>query len=267
MSDSSSSIGSNSNHFQLSLPSNASMDIYPNNTTAQYRIKLPKHIELSGEWNVSLKEISIPVAVVNIAANTYKFRITDTAGVEPVDEQWMPRSEHITIVSIVAALNGLIKAKYGISVKTQIVGGRRWVRLDLTSNRYGIQMNRQLCELLGYATDRVIYRGRNPAHSAPKLPGLVHNLYVYCDIVDDVIVGDTVAPLLRIVEVTRAEEQTKIHTVVNTPLFVPVQKKSFDTIAIWIMTDFGAPAPFPDDAGKTHIVLEFRKSGLLNNLI
>ena len=158
----------------------------------------PKHIELSGEWNVSLKEISIPVAVVNIAADTYTFRITDTAGAEPVDVQSLKRSEHMTIVSIVAALNGLIKAKYSMSFKTQIVGGRRWVRLDLASNRYSIQMNPQLSELLGYDAGRVMHRGRKPAHSAPKLPGLIHNLYVYCDIVDDVIVGDTVAPLLRL---------------------------------------------------------------------
>ena len=97
--------------------------------------------------------------------------------------------------------------------------------MDLTSNRYSIQMNPQLSELLGYDAGRVMHRGRNKAHSAPKLPGVIHNLYIYCDIVDDVIVGDTFAPLLRIVEATRDEEKTKIHTVINTPLFVPVQKK------------------------------------------
>ena len=35
-----------------------------------------------------------------------------------------------------------------------------------------------------------------------------------------------------------------MHKIMHTPLFVPVQKKSFDTIEIFIMTDEGKLVPF-----------------------
>jgi len=38
----------NSRRFHLTLPSNASMDCYPNNTAAQYSTKLPRNINLEG---------------------------------------------------------------------------------------------------------------------------------------------------------------------------------------------------------------------------
>jgi len=51
------------------------MNIYPNNTTAQYVTKLPKHIELNGDRRVSLKEISIPSTLVNIGSDTHTLQI------------------------------------------------------------------------------------------------------------------------------------------------------------------------------------------------
>ena len=44
-------------HFYMTLPSNASMKIYPNNTVAKYTTQLPTNIELDGEWEVALTEI------------------------------------------------------------------------------------------------------------------------------------------------------------------------------------------------------------------
>jgi len=48
------------------------------------------------------------------------------------------------------------------------------------------------------------------ADNPVKLPGIeqMHNLlYVYCDIVENVIVGDVTAPLLHIVEITGTLEK------------------------------------------------------------
>ena len=63
------------------------MNIYLNNTTSQFITKLPKHFDLTGDWIVSLKEISVPIAMVNIAANTYMFEIRDTASNTTTERQ------------------------------------------------------------------------------------------------------------------------------------------------------------------------------------
>ena len=45
-------------HFYLTLPSNASMDVFPDNKTTGYRVQLPQNINLEGDWEVGLYSIS-----------------------------------------------------------------------------------------------------------------------------------------------------------------------------------------------------------------
>jgi hypothetical protein len=47
-------------HFYLTLPSNASLDVFPDNKTGSYRVKLPHPIDLNGNWEVGLYSISYP---------------------------------------------------------------------------------------------------------------------------------------------------------------------------------------------------------------
>ena len=47
-------------HFYLTLPSNASLNEFPNNKTTSYRVKLQQSIDLEGVWEVGLYSISYP---------------------------------------------------------------------------------------------------------------------------------------------------------------------------------------------------------------
>ena len=77
------------------------------------------------------------------------------------------------------------------------------------------------------------------------------------------LVGDTKAPLLRIVD--RPSDIKGIeHRIMNPVQYVPLQKKCFDTVTVSIMLDSGRPTPVPFLAGKTVAVLEFRRATLLN---
>ena len=49
-----------------------------------------------------------------------------------------------------------------------------------------------------------------------------------------------------------------VHSVLNRILYVPLQKKHFDTVGINIMTDTGLLVPFLP--GKSFVVLEFRRA-------
>ena len=44
----------------LTLPSNASSDVFPDNKTTSYRVKLQQTIDLEGNWEVGLYSISYP---------------------------------------------------------------------------------------------------------------------------------------------------------------------------------------------------------------
>ena len=86
--------------------------------------------------------------------------------------------------------------------------------------------------------------------------GNINLLYVYCDLLEAVLVGDTKVPLLRIVDKPHRLHRN-MHSVLNPIFYVPLQKKHFDTVEINIMTDTGLPVPFLP--GKCFVVLEFRR--------
>jgi len=52
--------------FYLTLPSNSSANYYPSNTVARYANKLPQVMELEGDWEVELAEISVPFPLRNV---------------------------------------------------------------------------------------------------------------------------------------------------------------------------------------------------------
>lgn len=54
------------NSFFLTLPSTASMDIYPENTQSHYKVQLPHAVELTGTWSVALAEVQLPSLWMNI---------------------------------------------------------------------------------------------------------------------------------------------------------------------------------------------------------
>src|SRR6185436_9798061 len=95
------------------------------------------------------------------------------------------------------------------------------------------------------------------ADKRPDISAGIHHIYVYCDILESIAVGDTLAPLLRIVE-TKKHHGGVIHDIFNPPRYLPVQKKNFGTIEIDIRTDFGAKVPF--ESGKVVCTLHFRRS-------
>ena len=52
--------------FYVTLPSNSSIDCYPDNSVARFTTKLNGVIELEGDWEVGLTEISFPSDVENV---------------------------------------------------------------------------------------------------------------------------------------------------------------------------------------------------------
>ena len=247
-----------SRRFYLTLPSNSSMNYYPSNTVARYATKLPQVMELEGDWEVALAEITVPSPLPNVTRDTHFFtlRSTDTDETRVYTLRW---GYYDTALKVVTEMNSLTRAHpTGVAFRYQLK------RVKLVNNgSYDVEFSDALAHMLGFSAG-TRYPPRNVGHSAPPTIDLssvvVPTLYVYCDILEHVVVGDIMAPLLRIVnmEVTRSHA---VHQITNPPLFVPVQKKNFDTIEMNIMTDTGEPVPFMD--GKSVVVLEFKRIGLL----
>lgn len=90
----------------------------------------------------------------------------------------------------------------------------------------------------------------------PDMTGGIYGIYVYTDIVQPQFVGDTTAPLLRIVPVDR-NTNTIQYLVFPVLDYFPVSRSRIDTIEIDLRTDFGENLIF--EAGKVIVKLQFRK--------
>ena len=64
--------------FYMTLPSNASMLVYPDNILAHYITDLPHRIDLFGEWECGRAEIQYPHTWYNVRADDNWFFLNKT---------------------------------------------------------------------------------------------------------------------------------------------------------------------------------------------
>ena len=74
---------------------------------------------------------------------------------------------------------------------------------------------------------------------ACDLEGGLHAIYVYCDLLECVPVGDTMAPVLGIVDAEGGKLGETIKRTFERPRYIPLQKKSFDSVEIFIRDAYG----------------------------
>jgi len=256
--------------FYLTLPSNSSRRYYPENTVARYTTKLDNTVELHGDWEVGLVEISTPADMTNVGENEcyLDIRIDD----RPFHMLVLPSGHYRRLRNLLMTIHtqqrkqlqliGQTEFERRLNLLANFIMDGDSVLMRLRNAVYGnisIRFSKTLARILGFDAD-VYYSGDSlRALRVPDLkpPATVRSMYVYCDLLEHVVVGDTKAPLLRIVNKPHTTVGN-VHDILNPILYVPLQKKSFDTVEIDIMTDTGSPVPFVD--GKSFVVLELRRA-------
>ena len=122
-----------------------------------------------------------------------------------------------------------------------------------------IQFKPKLATMLGITTNSIQCGNKSRrcyGENLINLDGTIHTLYVYCNIVENMLVGGMKAPLLRIVGVDTKQGENVRKTYDN-PMYVPVRIKKFDTIEINIKSNTGEHVPF--QYSKLEVILHFRK--------
>lgn len=259
--------------FTLTLPSNSSMTYNPNNTASQYTTKLNEVIELNGNWEVGLLETSFPHRVHNVTDDDHYMMIKLTRSGR-LEKLVLPLGNYTDPDTIFNALHAAERNVFNIPESQRLFvllrahrspsQDRIFMKLTVTVDEDvpSVGFSEPLARMLGfesviwYGPQRQEYRNVRATVLTDRFDS---QLYIYCDLLEHVIVGDTKAPLLRIVNrsIDGSEKLTTDHRTYNPILYVPLQKKCFDTVTINMMTDTGTPIPFVD--GKSIVVLEFRR--------
>ena len=223
--------------FYLVLPSNSSTSMYPNNTLAQYVTNLPRRVCLSGEWECGLTEIHYPHDWYNVR----NARLTIAHGDSLDTDRHIDDGYYDSPNVLVRALNG-----------------EKGGRVMCSGFRERHDQNGDPLDTPGEG--RRVRSSKNvasmsfPAETVVDLRRGFESLYVYSGIVEPRIVGDKIAPLLRIVPIT-GRHGAMVTASFDHVQYIPVLSREFGTIETEIRDDTGRLVPF----GCGKVTMHFRR--------
>ena len=245
---------------------------------AIFTSSLPEQIELHGDWEVGLSEISIPSLRHNIYSDLHYL---DVGNVRLKLRNMLCESIEDVLHDLTRSFNVWRRSRRGGSVKFNVVTTRedamRLIRQGhagfyyvknlqkagffFTTN-YRFRFSTHLANIMGLEPN-VTYYTRHAGFTLGEYKADVRSnrpyrtAYVYTNVIEPVIVGNVKVRLLRTVEMNGNGAEV-VHAVFTSPIYVPIQTKNFDVIEINIMNDTGQPLPFLQ--GNSMVVLHFRKA-------
>lgn len=269
-----------SRDFTIILPSNSSLKYFPSNTTTNFSTRLPREVELHGRWLVGISEIHVPCTTLHV--NREEALLKD-----PENKTRLCYFKHgvfNSITSFIDALNaGVLEYHnnvWGEKFFYDKEGGfvNRIVYKKPNSDECYVpcDLSETVKRVLGFEDTNFFFTdfnspndftrvkvlndgffvGKQPASLARAIPD---QLFIYSNLCEPSIVGDTHAPLLRIVSLDEREFNfgstiVKRFAPVN---YTPLLNNRFQIIDIDIRDQFGNPIPF--EFGTLTVALHFKK--------
>ena len=240
--------------------SEPSLDVFPDNKTTEYRVKLPQPVELDGNWEVGLYSIFYPntwytLRDINVDTHIYYVEGTGWPSVATVKY-----GHYETMQDFVKNMNAALELEIGNSTTIYLtystLTGKVTVHLK---PKCKLGLSGKMSLILGFGGKEVIVNAKDGlTQESPYVTDLstITSIYTYCDIIQPQIVGDTSAQLLRSIPVEGKYGDIITKTFTNIQ-YVPVQTKSFGDVKILLRNDTGDPVPF--ERGKVIATLHFRQ--------
>jgi len=236
-----------SDNFFLTLPSNSSMKFYPENTMANFTTRLPQELRLIGKWAIGLSDIYLPS---KIGLPKFQFKLKAIAfgssnrdadtQTYTTEAKFFPSSN-----DLISHLNSIYKMKpiQSEGVFKFYLNSINKVDITIPQN-YVLEMDYELQYILGFREEsKFIQTNSEPydqvirAVTEPIMTQL-YTLFIYTNICEHQIVGDSLVPLLDIISVTNNSKITQ-HYRFEKPRYVNLNNKNITDIAIHIMDDKG----------------------------
>lgn len=279
------------NSFYITLISDSSLDIYPNNTLHNFITKLPKHININkNNWEAALVEIIYPSQIININEHDTEFYITSYDQVLSkilandkndyiyknnmgtikctINPGVYSNGKHV-INEINKAIQRKIKIIFGNDITFEVLYSPASDRPKLNyiinnkilKGNLGILFSDTLYQKLGGTDNNHVFLPFEPIlKSFPFTINLNSNsdkMFIYSDIIEYNLLGNLEAPILRIVPLNKGSTANQVHKEFVHKHYLPIAKSSFDEIKIVIRGETGIPIYFA--SGKTILKLHFKE--------
>ena len=247
-----------------------------------YRVRLAQRIRLEGDWEVALAEVTYPHSWFNFNKGDAVLKITTKPTTRAAEKvhilcEIYP-NQYSDAEQLVGALNfnynfaldehvlyGTISAEVAAKLKVSFSYQRELRRILIKVSNPEIidqiTMSPHLLYVLGFEQAPQFktatgYLTKVVAKYPVDLKAGFYAMYIYCNLVANQMVGDTLVPLLRTVTVEGNHEDV-VCKVYNTPHYIPLSQREFDSVEISINDDQNKPVKF--QFGKVITKLHFRR--------
>jgi hypothetical protein len=213
---------------------------------------------LNGQWETALVELQYPRSWDNVSTEQ-----SDIAGLQNNQIAMGNSTRKITLTiwpgyyesaeQLSAAIEEAKKVHAGLN-DTWLGYQRLRNKFLFNSSEYRMVLPVKLQYMMGFDSQKI--EETTSAKYPPDVRGGVDSLYVYCDLIEPQIVGNSMQQLLRIVPI-KGRHGDYISSVFVAPHYIPILRKEFSTVEIIIKTDSDRIVPF--EFGKCVAKLHFRK--------
>lgn len=246
--------------FYLTLPSNSSLEHFPENSPSHYHTKLARTLYLKGDYEVGLAEIMFPNNYSNVEEGecTIMFRIDSGKKIHFAKMKSGLYDDPFIFIDALNEMTSAAEEQGHIKFKYDPMTKRVTMRLRKIGTQ--IRFSHALKKMLNF--NQWAHRGGGGGGTEIIADGPIdlardhEAVYVYCDLVEERIVGDATVPLLRTIPLVD-KRLAVVHHVYPKPHFVKLSKQSFETVEMLLSRDTGEEISF--GRGKCVVTLEIRK--------
>ena len=260
----------------ITLPSDASLDLFPDNTISAFTVKLPSELVVdrtrdvigltSIEWphtfrNASFGNLKIYMSPSNAPREkkmAVPFKLAPGYYATPRDlvNEINRAMRYVHFTGYDDVLNGKQHCEFRYDERAETVTFEESVDSPAT---FKLKMNWKLYAKLGYALrrveDPVVRSGQRAAHVVDMNAGF-NTLYVYCDLVENSrIVGSTLTTVLRVLPIDGEHGENRYYEPRHIE-YLPLRYDRISEIRIELRTDTGELIHF--ESGKTVIGLRIK---------
>ena len=231
--------------FTIQLVSNASAQLFPANTLSSFTNFLPEQLNLEGQWEVAILQISYPSMYQNVTEGNFMF--FDEKLSKSSDFYYLEPGFYPSITDFVEAINTLIQERHNHREHCiTVTVSRRTPKVEiyLANEQSGLTFfSTDLGQIFGSNVVNefgVMSRGEGPHKPKFAYSVRIQSLMIYTDLIEYNIVGDTKAPLLRCFpfisklkagDINTTGQYMNYQTFSNLQ-FIPLLKNSFHSIHI-----------------------------------
>lgn len=259
--------------FPVDLPSGSSATYYPDNKIGDYTTRLREEINLTGKWEVAVKRIDLPITWYNIQSDNNMFQVFHRSF--KWQKLYIEKGRYNTNEDFVTEVERVIQ-EFLLRAKSNNPGGPvKWPKNIFAYNTHSLKVKINLGKLegmklkfspnfagmLGFEARKTVIDGHAGVAIPPYVVDVHHGrykLYIYTDIIENRMIGDTIAPVLAKVVIDPRSRSPVYEHWFKEPVYVPLRTHRFQTIRIHIRDDTGNIVPF--QSGKSEVDLLFRQS-------